>query len=83
MKIMLEEKTIYSLIRNVSNGVKIYHQFCTMFGLAKIINCPTRITCSSSSLIYHLLDVVPSRIFQEGVLCWFIKPATQLFHQEN
>ena len=45
----------------VSNNVKNYLQFCTMFGLTKIIKSPTG-TCSSTSLS------VPERISEEGVI---------------
>ena len=51
-----------------SNDVKSYLQFCTMFGLTQIIKSPTRITCSSTSLIDHILASLPDRISQEGVI---------------
>ena len=40
---------------------------CTMFALIQIIKSPTRITCSSSSLIDHISASLPERISQEGV----------------
>ena len=46
----------------VSNDVKNYLQFCTMFGLTQIIKSPTRITCSSTSLIDYILGSLPERI---------------------
>ena len=51
----------------VSNDVKNYLQFCTMFGLSQIIKSPTRVTCSSTSLIDNILASLPDRIPQEGV----------------
>ena len=51
-----------------SNDVKSYLQFCTMFGLTQIVKSPTRITCSSTSLIDHILASLPDRISQEGVV---------------
>ena len=51
-----------------SNDVKSYLQFCTMFGLTQIVKSPTRITCSSTSLIDHALASLPDRISQEGVM---------------
>ena len=51
-----------------SNDVKNYLQFCTMFGFTQIIKSPTRITCSSTSLIDHILASLPNRISQEGVM---------------
>ena len=44
-----------------SNDVKSYLQFYTMFGLTQI-KSPTRITCSSISLIDHILASLPDRI---------------------
>ena len=41
-----------------SNDVKNYLQFCTMFGLARMVKSPTRITCSRTSLIDHILASV-------------------------
>ena len=51
-----------------SNDVKSYVQFYTMFGLTQIIKPPTRITCSSTSLIDHIIASLPDRISQEGVI---------------
>ena len=50
-----------------SNDVKSYLQFCTTFDLTQKIKSPTRITCSSTSLIDHILASLSSRISQEGV----------------
>ena len=52
----------------VSNDVKNYLQFCKMFGLTQIINSATRLTCSSASLIDHILASFHDRISQEGVM---------------
>ena len=52
----------------VTNDAKNYLQFCTMFGLTQIIKSPTRITCSSTSLIDHILASFLERISQEGVI---------------
>ena len=39
-----------------------------MFGLTQIIKSPTRIICSSTSLIDHILLSLPERISQEGAI---------------
>ena len=36
-----------------SADAKKYHQFCTMHGLKKLIQYPTRVTCSASTLTDH------------------------------
>ena len=38
------------------------------FGLTQIIKSPTRITCSSTSLIDHILASLPERISKEVVV---------------
>ena len=47
---------------------KKYHQFCTMHGLKQLIQCPTRVTCSTSTLVDHILASSPSRVSQKGVI---------------
>ena len=49
-------------------NVKNYFDFCTMFGLKQLIESPTRITCSSSSIIDHILASFPDRVTQQGIL---------------
>ena len=39
-----------------------------MFGLKQFIESPTRITCSSSSIIDHILASFPDRVTQRGIL---------------
>ena len=51
-----------------SADVKKYHQVCIMHGLKKLIQCPTRVTCSTSTLIDHILASFPSRVSQKGVI---------------
>ena len=51
--------------RSVSNEARNCHQFCTMFDL---INSPTHITCRNTSFFDHILDSIPSRISQHGVI---------------
>ena len=53
---------------SVPNDVKNYFNFCTMFGLKQLIESPTRITCSSSSIIDHILASFPDRVTQQGIL---------------
>ena len=39
-----------------------------MFGLKQLIESPTRITCSSSSIIDHILANLPNKVIQRGIL---------------
>ena len=52
----------------LSHDIKNYHQFCTMHGLKQLIQSPTRVTCSTSTLIDHILTSAPSRVSQKGVI---------------
>ena len=39
-----------------------------MQGLKQLIQCPTRVTCSTSTLIDHISASFPSRVSQKGVI---------------
>ena len=66
IKIIQDAKTTL-LSATVSNNVKNYFQIYLTFGLTQIIKPPTRITCSSTSLIDYILASLPERVYQEGV----------------
>ena len=51
--IFRDDNTISS--KFLSHDVKNYHQLCTMFGLKQLIQSPTCVTCSTSTLIDHIL----------------------------
>ena len=61
-------KTQLAFMSIVPNDVKNYFDFCTMFGLKQLIQSPTLITCSSSSIIDHILTSFPDRVTQRGIL---------------
>ena len=64
--IVREDKRISS--KFLPHDVTNYYQFCTMHGLKQLIQSPTRVTCSTSTLIGHILTSAPSRISQKGVI---------------
>ena len=39
-----------------------------MFGLKQLIGDPTRVTCTSSTIIDHILANFPNRVSQQGVI---------------
>ena len=41
---------------------KKYHQYYTINGLKQPVQCPTRLTCSTSTLIDHISASYPSRV---------------------
>ena len=53
---------------SVPNDVKYCFDFCPMFGLKHLIESPTRITCSSSSIIDHILASFLDRVTQQETL---------------
>ena len=52
----------------MSPEVKNYFQFCSLYGLEQLIQSPTRVTCSTSSLIDHKLTTFPERVSQQGII---------------
>ena len=51
-----------------SADAKKCHQFCTMHSLKQLIQFPTRVMCSTSTLSDHVLASFPLRAFQKGVI---------------
>ena len=51
----------------MSPEVKNYFQFCSLYGLEQLIKSPTQVTCSTSSLIDHILTTFPERVSQQDV----------------
>ena len=61
-----DDNTISS--KFLSSDIKNCEQFCTMHGLEQLIKSPTRVACSTSTLIDHILASFPSRVFQRAVI---------------
>ena len=59
---------ITRFLQSSYHDFKNYHQFCTMHGLKQLIQSPTRVTCSTSTLIDHILASAPSRVSQKVVI---------------
>ena len=57
-----------NLINSTCPLVKNYKEFISTFGLKQLIQQPTRITSSSSSLIDHVLTNANDKISQSGIL---------------
>ena len=54
--------------QSMSPEVKNYFQFCSFYGLERLIKSPTRVTCGTSSLIDHILTTFPERVSQQGII---------------
>ena len=48
--------------------VNKYKEFCQTFSLTEIIKEPTRITCSTSTLLDHILTNSSEKVSQKGVI---------------
>ena len=55
-------------LKDFSPQIKQYNEFCSIHGLKQLINCPTRITCNTSTLIDHFLTNTQDNISQSGVI---------------
>ena len=51
---VLEKNNILNS-KSILNDVKSYHEFCTFFGLKRLIKVPTKTTTSRSKIIDHIL----------------------------
>ena len=54
--------------QSIPSDIKKYYDFCSMFGFKQLIEVLTRVTCSSSTIIDHILASFPSRASQQGVI---------------
>ena len=55
-------------IQSTTHEVKNYFQFCSFYGLELLIKTPTRVPCSTSSSIDHILTTFPERVLQQGII---------------
>ena len=51
-----------------SNLVKHYKEFFNLYGLKQLIQCPTRISCNSPSLLDHILTNSSEKASQYGII---------------
>ena len=69
-----DNRSIFEIRKNtpLSNSLpslcKQYIEFCSSFSLKQLISSPTRITCSSSTIIDHILTNTTNIISQSGVI---------------
>ena len=54
--------------QSIPCDIKKYYEFCSMFGLKQLTEVPTRVTCSSSTIIDHILASFSDRVSQQGVI---------------
>ena len=59
---------IKKLVKNLLPEIKRYKEFCSMYGLSQLIDCPARVTSNNSTLIDHILTNTQENISQSGVI---------------
>ena len=52
----------------MSHEVKNYFYFCSLYGKEQLKKFPIRMTCSTSSLIDHIVTTFSERVSQQGVI---------------
>ena len=52
----------------IPNDIEKYYEFCTKFGLKQLIEVPNQVTCSSSTIMYHILVSSPERVLRQFVI---------------
>ena len=67
-KFVLKENQSHKLKSSSSALVNKYKEFCQTFSLTEIIKEPTRITCSTSTMLDHILTNSSERVSQKGVI---------------
>ena len=65
---MNKSNEIKILNKDLLPEIKWYKEFCSMYGLSQLIDCPTRITSNTSTLIDHILTNTQENISQSGVI---------------
>ena len=70
IKLFSKQKYIFHQTdsQSMSHEVKNYFQFCSLYGLEQLIKSPTRVTCSTSCLIGHILTTFPERVSHKGII---------------
>ena len=62
------EKCSTIVSNTIPYGVRKYQEFCNVFNIRQLTSCPTLITCSSSTIIDHILASYPDGISQKGII---------------
>ena len=65
---ILNRKGMAARQETVHTSINKYQEFCQTFSLKQLITCPTRVPCSTSSLIDHILTNSAETIFQSGII---------------
>ena len=62
------EKCLTTVSNSIPYDVQKYKEFCIFFSLKQLISCLTRLSCSSSTIIGHIITSYPDRVSQKGII---------------
>ena len=69
MENLSSKKTSHITLKISSSALaNKYKEFCQAFSLTGTIKDPTRITCSTSTLLHHILTNSSEKVFQKGLI---------------
>ena len=66
--VLNKSNAIKKLDKNLLPEIRRYKEFCSMYGLSQSIDCPTRITSNTFTLIDHILTNTQENISQSDVI---------------
>ena len=66
--ILDKTQEIKNHFKDFSLKIKKNNEFCSIYGFKQLINCPTRTTCNTSTLIDHILTNTHDNISQSGII---------------
>ena len=67
-RILNRTHKIKNHFKDFSPEIKKYKEFCSIYGFKQLINCPTKTTFNTSTLIDHILTNAQDNISQSGVI---------------
>ena len=81
--VLNKSNEIKKLDKNLLPEIKRYKEFCSMYGLSQLIDCPTRITSNTSTLIDHILTNTQENISQSDVTDTAISDHSSIYCTRN
>ena len=81
--VLNKSNEIKILDKNLLSEIKRYKEFCSIYGLSQLIDCPTRITSNTSTLIDHILTNTQETISQSDVIDTAISDHSLIYCTRN
>ena len=81
--ILNKSNVIKNLDKHLLPEIRRYKEFCTLYGRSQLIDCPTRITNNTSTLIDHILTNTQENISQSVVIDTTISDHSLIYCTRN